>query len=85
MLLNMEGLPLPLQIGEIEAGQIYQSQKGQFWLVVCVNGNGCSIIVYDKSGMPQSVQRYARSYLAEKRLVGRVEVPVLNVEWEHEI
>jgi hypothetical protein len=82
MILNMENLPLALYSGEVEAGNIYQSQKGQFWLVVCVNGNGVSIVVYDKTGLPQSVQRYARSYLSEKRLVGKVELPMLDVTWE---
>jgi hypothetical protein len=41
-----------------------------------------SIVVYDKTGLPQSVQRYARSYLSEKRLVGKVELPMLDVTWE---
>lgn len=81
MMLNLENEPLPLREAAVEAGQLYLSQKGMYWLVIAVNGNGASIVVYDRSGLPQSVQRYAVSYLREKTLVGRAELPTLDIEW----
>lgn len=82
MRLYLAEAPLQCREQTVEAGDIYMAQKGQYWLVICVNGNGASIVVYDKTGWPQSVQRYATSYIGSKQRVGKVELPTLEVEWD---
>lgn len=36
---------------------------------------------YDRDGAVCGATRYGASYVSEKRLVGRVDVPELDVQW----
>jgi hypothetical protein len=83
LLLNLQNEPCELKTQACEPGDLYMSSKGQYWLIVAVKNGRAALIVYDQNGIPTAVQTYGSSYIeSNKRRVGRVEIPTLEVEWE---
>lgn len=83
MMLDLNNEPEALQDQAVEPGDLYLSQKGEYWLIVAEANGRAALVVYNRNGIPRAVQTYGTSYIANnKRRVGRVELPLLPVEWE---
>lgn len=83
MFLNLANEPEQLREKQVTPGDIYMSQKGQYWLIVAEKNGRASIVVFDHTGLPTAVQTYGTAYIASnKQRVGTAVLPTLDVEWE---
>jgi len=84
MNLNMTNIPQYATGREVEVGNLYLNQKGDYWLVVSVGpvSGDVHVLRYNRDGWVTGAMRYGTHYLRDKPLVGHVEMPLLNVIWE---
>lgn len=89
--LNMDGAPSRVRnSGEVNIGDVYQSQKGTLWVIVSIRerfscqGDQAVALVIERDGSISNAVCYGASYFASRKLVGVVtNLPeVLEVEWQ---
>ena len=83
MKLDLSGAPDELTPRQCEEGDVYVTTKGTFVVVTDVRSSGASYLSFDQQGRLKGCGSYAHHWYEDRRRVGTVELPDLDlhVEW----